>query len=430
MRKWVASFAVASLAMSGCGSDSDVGTDDAGQAGVVSGDQQDGQLQDQIVDPDGEGGDDSSGEGSGDSSDEGSGDSSGEGSGDSSDDSNLDAVALMTDAAKASVGRSVRGTVMVESSLAGAPEQQPVSQFEYDVGGVLSMIVPMGDGDAPEDASSIVELRDVGGSVYMRVPKAEAADLDIDTQGLQGDWVWLVVSGEMFDDMAGGLPIMVLCNMLQITQVGEMNETDDTDRADDRLCHPLEGVAALTQVAENVAVIGDGEMGGVPITRVGFTVPLLGSDDAGLLGAGLFGAGLLGMDDAMGMDDWGEEGDMDEAMGMDEVVGLDDAMGMDDWGEEGDMDDLGAAFIGLLSQMMSSGIAAEAWIDDDKLIRRFSLDMASMFTGGLPDPDTGEMPVAHIVFDFQEFDADISVDAPPAELVVGDLAELVMDNLS
>ena len=66
--------------------------------------------------------------------------------------------------------------------------------------------------------------------------------------------------------------------------------------------------------------------------------------------------------------------------------------------------------------MLDTGFEVEVWIDDEALIRRLTYDLASMFAG-LAGPDE-VIPSSLITVEFFDFDADISVDAPPPEAIV------------
>ena len=68
--------------------------------------------------------------------------------------------------------------------------------------------------------------------------------------------------------------------------------------------------------------------------------------------------------------------------------------------------------------MLDTGFEVDVWIDDDTLIRRLAFDLASMFAG-LAGADEA-VPSSLITLEFYDFDADISVDAPPPELIVDD----------
>ena len=60
----------------------------------------------------------------------------------------------------------------------------------------------------------------------------------------------------------------------------------------------------------------------------------------------------------------------------------------------------------------------EVWIDDESLIRRLSFDLASLFAGIAGPEAAAEMPSSRITIEFYDYDADISVEAPPPETIV------------
>ena len=60
------------------------------------------------------------------------------------------------------------------------------------------------------------------------------------------------------------------------------------------------------------------------------------------------------------------------------------------------------------------------WIDDENLIRRLAFDLASLFAGLAGADADVEVPSSLITLEFYDFDADISVEAPPPEAIVDD----------
>ena len=277
-----------------------------------------------------------------------------------------EAVALLADATKTSAGISVRGTVTVDSPLGGDTDQQWVSQFEYNADGSLLMTVPAppGTGDASSPpAGGGSELRYVGGTAYVRVPKADVAAKGVDVSGIDGEWVWLTATAAAVDDMDPGFPLTGLCSMPPTADAGLP-------------CDPLQAVGSLIGIAGNARITGSEEIRGALATKVAFTLPLLTMD---------------GTDDTAAGD------------GSDPAV------------EDGSLSDF-------LTQLASAGVGAETWVGDDKLIRRFSLDLTSMLT----DTSADQASPSRILVDFYDFNADISVVAPTAELVVGDFTSLGM----
>ena len=85
-------------------------------------------------------------------------------------------------------------------------------------------------------------------------------------------------------------------------------------------------------------------------------------------------------------------------------------------------------------------LAMTAWIDDSDLVRRLSVDFGSLLLFGamadafgedaedLPGDMPEDMPGFVQVIDFYDYDADISIEAPPADQIVGDLSDLGDDS--
>ena len=75
-----------------------------------------------------------------------------------------------------------------------------------------------------------------------------------------------------------------------------------------------------------------------------------------------------------------------------------------------------------------------AWIDDSDLVRRLSIDFGSLFGamgeafGDDADDLPADMPGLLQVIDFYDYDADISIEAPPADQIMGDLSDLGDDS--
>ena len=126
-------------------------------------------------------------------------------------------------------------------------------------------------------------------------------------------------------------------------------------------CDPLSSVAALLATASGAKVAGRDTIREVPTTKVEFRVPLIE----------LYPASFIE--------------DLEETL---ETRG--DASASEDFEQ--------------LSEFLR-GIAAEAWIDGSGLVRRLVLDFSP----------------AQLIVELYDFDADISVDAPPPEQVAGEL---------
>ena len=79
------------------------------------------------------------------------------------------------------------------------------------------------------------------------------------------------------------------------------------------------------------------------------------------------------------------------------------------------------------AEMFGDGLATDIWIDGEGLTRRVSLDLGSMF-GDLAEgfgADAEDIPEFAIVIDFFDYDADITIEAPPADEIVGDFGDLM-----
>ncbi len=79
------------------------------------------------------------------------------------------------------------------------------------------------------------------------------------------------------------------------------------------------------------------------------------------------------------------------------------------------------------AEMFGDGLATDIWIDGEGLTRRISLDLGSMF-GDLAEgfgADAEDVPEFAIVIDYFGYDADITIEAPPADEIVGDFGDLM-----
>ena len=79
----------------------------------------------------------------------------------------------------------------------------------------------------------------------------------------------------------------------------------------------------------------------------------------------------------------------------------------------------------LIVAMMPSEIPVELWIDDDLHIHRMSMDLTlnvEAFGEELGE-EIDEVPTAVVVMDFYDFGADIIIEAPPPDEVVGEVGE-------
>ena len=277
----------------------------------------------------------------------------------------VDAETLLASATTALEGRSVRGEATVEL----APGFEFSTSFESDAEGDLAATVELPPGmDLEFPGGAAAETRYVGGVVYVRppVPAGTLAELGIDE-------AWYVAEPAPGGDptaeamgAAGG----VMC----VFPEGVDGAYDD--------CDPLGETGAFLEAASEAEVTGREDVRGVGTTRVRFTVSLLDS-----------------VGEALGMAP--DDGETSEDGAFDDTASDPFADGLDQ-------------FLGFLD----SGLEAEVWIDDENLVRRLAFDPASIFAG-LVDGDAGAaVPSSPVTLEFYDFDADISVDAPPPEVIV------------
>ena len=294
---------------------------------------------------------------------------------DSEDPSPADAEALLASATTELAGRSVRGEATIEI----APGFELSTNFESDADGDVAVTVELPPGLDPEfPGGAEAERRYVGGTTYVRLPvSAEAlADLGVDE-------AWYVA-----ESAAGGDPMngaMGSAGGVMCILPGPLNEPF----AD---CDPLGDTGSFLEAASEAEIVGREDVRGVEATRVRFLVSL--RDLAGeALGA------VLGEDDA----EASEGGAFDDTASDPFAEGLEQMFGF-----------------------LDADLEVEVWIDDENLIRRFAFDLASLFAG-LAGPDA-EIPSSLITLEFYDFDADISVEAPPPEAIVADPGLLLGDD--
>ncbi len=283
------------------------------------------------------------------------------------------ADALLASAAVALDGRSVRGEVTLEVE----PGFELSSSFASDADGDLSVSIELPPGTDPEFPDGAdAETRHMGGAIYVRpVVSAETlAEL-----GVEEAWYVAepVVGGDPMSGAigsAGGL----LCLLPQM-----LGAVED--------CGLLSGMSAYLEAADEAEIVGREDVRGIETTRVRFLISLL--DLAG---------------DVLGLG----EGDGDGASD----TGVFDDAASDPFAEG----------LGLILGFLDSDFEVEAWVDDESLLRRLALDLNSMFAG-LAGPEADDaMPPSPFTVEFYDFDADISVDAPPPDaildvgLIVGD----------
>ena len=285
---------------------------------------------------------------------------------DSRDAAPVDAGTLLASATTTLDGRTARG----EATFDLAPGFSLRTTFESDADGDLAATIEFPPGLDPEfPAGSDGEFRYVGGVVYARppTPAETLAELGVDE-------AWFVVeplAGDpMSDAMGSGGGLMCVFPQSTDAFFGE--------------CDPLGDTGAFLQAARDAEVIGREDVRGTEATRVRFGVSLM--DLAG------------------------------EALG--EAFGENDPEASDGAFFDESSSDPFAEGLDEFFSMLDTGFDVEVWIDDENMIRRLAFDLASMFAG-LAGPDAAaEIPSSLITVEFYDFDADISVEAPPPELIV------------
>lgn len=285
-------------------------------------------------------------------------------SGEDSDDiAPADAGALLASATTELDGRSVRG----EATFELAPGFGLSTSFESDAEGDLAATVEIPPGLDPEfPGGADAGMRYVDGVAYVRPP------VDAETLAELGvDEAWYVVEpaavGDPMTQAMGSAGVM--CIFPQA-----MDEAFED-------CDPLGETGTFLEAGREAEVVGREDVRGVEATRVRFLVSLM--DLAG---------DALGIGPDEGADS-SEEGAFDDTASDPFAEGVEQIFGF-----------------------LDAEFEVEVWIDGDSLIRRLQFDLASLFAG-MAGGEV-EMPSNLISLEFYDFDADISVDAPPADSIV------------
>ena len=282
------------------------------------------------------------------------------------DSSPADVEALLASATTELAGRSVRGEATIEFE----PGFGLSAHFESDADGDVAVTVELPPGLDPEfPGGGEDELRYVGGVVYVRpaVSAETLADLGVDE-------AWFVAESAaggdpMSDAMGSAGGVMCMFSQVIVEPFAD--------------CDPLGETGTFLEAASEAEIVGREDVRGVEATRVRFLVSLL--DLAGE---------ALGME--LDEDDAGtSEGVFDDSASDPFAEGLEQIFGF-----------------------LDADFEVEVWIDDENLIRRQTFDLASL-VAGLAGPDA-EIPSSLITLEFYDFDADISVEAPPPEAIVDD----------
>ena len=267
-----------------------------------------------------------------------------------------DAEALLATATTQLDGRSVRGEATLGLPAEAGPMGALSARFEFDADGDLAVTVELPPGLDPEFPE--------GGDVEVRYVGGQQFVRPLAGTMAEGGPAWFIAEPATAGQPGPEGQLGLLCLFPQMM---------DAPAAD---CDPLAEAATLVAAASDTVVVGREEVRGVQTTRVSSTVPLLD-----LAGDALEAAPDSG--DSEGFDSEGIAGAFEE---------------------------------------MLSGLSldVEFWIDDDTLIRRMSLDLATLLMGFVGE-EADDMPQFVVTLEFYDFDADISVEAPPPESVTDDL---------
>ena len=291
----------------------------------------------------------------------------------------LDAETLLASATTSLDGRSVRGVATFEL----APGIALSSSFESDADGDLAIAVEVPPGLDPEfPGGADVEARYVGDVIYAR-PAVRAGTLA--ELGVEEAW-FVAESAEGVDPMgdlmlqSGGGVMCVFPQSLD-APLGE--------------CDPLGEAGALLEAAGQAEVVGREEVRGAEATRVRFQVSLLD----------LSGEALFAADE--------DAADAPDGAFSEDAAGDPDGAFFDDGAEDPFAEGLEQFFA-----FLDATFEVEVWIDDENFIRRLVFDLASLFAGLAGPDDDVDLPSSLITLEFYDFDADISVDAPPPEVIV------------
>ena len=277
----------------------------------------------------------------------------------------VDAATLLASAITQLDGRSVRG----EATIDLAPGFGFSTSFESDAEGDLAAMIEFPPGIDPEfPAGADGEFRYVGGEIYARppVPAATLAELGVDE-------AWYIAEPFADDDPFSDA---------MASSGGMMCIFPEPGAAPFAECDPLGEIGTFLDGASNPEIVGREDVRGTEATRVRFQMSLMD---------------LIG-----------------EAMG--QTSGEDNAGTSEgEFFDDGSTDPFAEGLEEFFS-MLDTGFEVEIWIDDDSLIRRLAYDLASMYAGLAGSDDV--VPSTLITVEFFDFDADISVEAPPPELLV------------
>lgn len=360
---------------------------------------------------------------------------------------------MLADSAVEMLSRSYRSELFME--LDGVSELLGVLERASD-GSVAVLATPLANGlnDASEavldvdaasamglddlvgalDATSGLELRYVDGEVYVKWPKsrlsAEVVDAIESANGVSLDdvehvWQILYNNEAYIDEMlaeegfaADIRNLLGMCGALDTAAGGVASAPDATGgvvsevavssvgglQASLTSCDPLTAMEDMVQFAGGASIVSDNvQIRGVPTTQVNFRLDL----------ADVMNFAMNMMSDSVSNSADGADSteSAEDILGTDNTA-MEDFLNMGDGTtEDGSIDPL-AEMLGGLS------FVVDVWIDKESLIRRMSVRYSdTQDTGMFADFDS-QMPEWHSYVDFYDFNAEVVVEAPPANLMI------------
>lgn len=92
-------------------------------------------------------------------------------------------------------------------------------------------------------------------------------------------------------------------------------------------------------------------------------------------------------------------------------------------------DDSDVSFMDLIIATMPSEVPMELWVDDDFRVHRMSMDITvdTAALGDMLGEEIEEEPTQRVVMDFYDFGADIVIEAPPPDEIVGEFGDWLED---
>lgn len=271
-------------------------------------------------------------------------------------DGQADTDALMAAMDAGLAGGSFRGAARFDAPTEAGAPDDLESTFESDADGDLAVRVEIPAGIDPTFPGGADAEVRYVDGVTYVRPPL-TAEASADT-GIEGGEAWYIPADDGSDDSVGFAEMVGPAGglMCLFPQALAMAVSG---------CDPMSELAALIGAASEAEIVGHEELRGAETMTVRLMVPFSALDPAA----------------ADGLDG--------DAEAVADLFGLADG-----------------------------GLTVDVWIDNDNRLRQFSFDLFSMF-GGIAEEAT-DMPSLALVFEFYDFDADISVDAPPPEAIVDD----------